>query len=182
MPVLEQRLFLLDCRLPYSEIKRHYPKLWEYLETGKGTVSERYLCRTRNYWYCQEERLPSPILCTYIGRSDKKSGRPFRFILNHSKAIATNTYLLLYPKQFLECAISHEHSMLRSIWEILNKICPESLLSEGRVYGGGLHKLEPKELLNVDASPIVEIIPIPKRQIRSEQLNFFQELSASSSL
>jgi len=33
------------------------------------------------------------------------------------------------------------------------------LLAEGRVYGGGLHKLEPKELSNLSASVILETIP-----------------------
>ncbi len=38
-------------------------------------------------------------------------------------------------------------------------MAPEQLLSEGRVYGGGLHKLEPRELANVDATAIAELIP-----------------------
>jgi hypothetical protein len=42
---------------------------------------------------------------------------------------------------------------------VLNEIKPEELLGEGRVYGGGLHKLEPKELANVDASAIAELLP-----------------------
>jgi hypothetical protein len=33
---------------------------------------------------------------------------------------------------------------------MLNGIAPDILHSEGRVYGGGLQKIEPKELLNVD--------------------------------
>ena len=41
----------------------------------------------------------------------------------------------------------------------LNTINPEVLLGEGRVYGGGLHKLEPKELNNVSVSRISELLP-----------------------
>jgi hypothetical protein len=40
-------------------------------------------------------------------------------------------------------------SLIRRVWNDLNEIAPELLLGEGRVYGGGLHKLEPKELANV---------------------------------
>ncbi len=157
-PVLDRQLFLLDCRLPESEVRERFPKLWTYLERGKGTVSERYLCRSRKVWYFQEERPPAPILCTYLGRSDAKNGRPFRFIFNHSQATAANVYLLLYPKPLLARAIARDHSLLRRIWQTLNDLSPSSILGEGRVYGGGLHKLEPKELGNVDVTPIVDLI------------------------
>ena len=41
---------------------------------------------------------------------------------------------------------------------MLNRIDPEQLLGEGRVYGGGLHKLEPRELANVDAKEIAALL------------------------
>src|SRR5262249_49813342 len=44
-PKIERRLFILDCRLPESEVKERHPVLWDYLQTGKPDVSERYLCR-----------------------------------------------------------------------------------------------------------------------------------------
>ena len=40
----------------------------------------------------------------------------------------------------------HRPELKRQVWELLNEICPQAMLREGRVYGGGLHKLEPKEL------------------------------------
>jgi predicted RNA methylase len=172
-PILVRQLFLLDCRLPEEELKSKYPNLWEYLEQGKDAVSNRYLCRTRKVWYFQEERAPAPILCTYLGRSDTKSGRPFRFILNHSQAIAANVYLLLYPKPVLSTAIAGDRTFLRDVWRILNDICPDSLLGEGRVYGGGLHKLEPNELANVDATIIANLIPGMHQPLRRNQLKMF---------
>ena len=81
-PVLERRLFLLNCQLEESEVRRRYPKLWAYLEEGKAQgVPKRYLCRHRTPWYTQENRPPPPFVCTYLGRSDTKRGRPFRFII-----------------------------------------------------------------------------------------------------
>ena len=122
-------------------------------------------------WYSQEERPPAPILCTYLGWGDAKNGRPFRLILNHSQAIAANVYLLLYPKPVLARAIAGDRVLLRRIWEVLNRLCLNSILGEGRVYSGGLHKLEPKEPGNVDAVAIPDNVPELRNQnISSAQL------------
>lgn len=159
VPKLERQLFMLDCRLPEDEIRQWYPSLWAYLQTGKPTVAERYLCRFRSPWYAQENRPPAPFVCTYMGRGDVKRGRPFRFLLNHSQATAANVYLLLYPKPPLAKALEGNANLARKVWEFLNAIKPETLLGEGRVYGGGLYKMEPKELANVGAEPIAALLP-----------------------
>lgn len=155
LPKLEKRLLLIDCDLPEEEIQRDFPALWAYLRTGIEEVSTGYLCRTRRRWYAQENRQAAPIVCTYIGRSDHE-GRPFRFILNHSRATATNVFLMLYPKPLLQSHIERDSTLLRQIWQSLNEIDAAVLLGNGRVYGGGMHKLEPKELANVPVSHLAE--------------------------
>ena len=40
-------------------------------------------------------------------------------------------------------------SKLAWVWDILRSIGNESIENEGRVYGGGLKKIEPKELAKV---------------------------------
>ena len=166
-PMIECRQFLLDCRLPEAEVKKRYPDLWSYYEASGSIVKQRYLCRTRRPWYAQEERPAAPIICTYLGRSDKKNGRPFRFIRNESDATAANVYLMLYPKPVLERIIEQDPKVLTYIWEQLNKLEPEHLLGEGRVYGGGLHKLEPRELANVPIETLGAMLPI---DLDSEQV------------
>lgn len=52
------------------------------------------------------------------------------------------------------------------MWEILNRITPHQLLSEGRVYGGGLHKVEPKELAQIPARLVLDSI---KTHVRIEE-------------
>ena len=137
-PVLERQLFLLDCRLPEEKVKERHPTLGAYFEEGKAQgISERYICRHRSPWYAQERRPAAPFLCTYLGRSDKKNGRPFRFILNHSNATAPNVYLMLYPRRVLERAIAESPQLKRQVWDFLNGISPKEMLNEGRVYGGG---------------------------------------------
>jgi adenine-specific DNA-methyltransferase len=181
IPILDRLLFLLDCRLPETLLKTKYPKLWTYLEEGKEETTNRYLCRSRKRWYFQEERQPAPILCTYLGRSDTKNRRPFRFLLNHSQATAANVYLLLYPKPVLENAVRCNRISLRQVWCALNDLSPASLLGEGRVYGGGLHKLEPNELANVDASSVASLIPGVQQLLVPEQLSIFQRKDITKS-
>ena len=157
VPLLDKRLFLLDCDRPEEEIRRDYPGLWGYLQTGLADVASRYLCRSRRFWYAQERRAAAPILCTYIGRSDH-AGRPFRFLLNNSKATATNVYLCLYPRPLLARQLALHPDTLRPLWQGLNAISRETLLGCGRVYGGGMHKLEPRELANVPVDELGTLV------------------------
>ncbi|NET28384.1 MAG: N-6 DNA methylase [Okeania sp. SIO1I7] len=159
-PILERQLFLLSCDLSKNEIQFQYPSLWQYLQMGiKKGISNRYLCKHRRLWYQQEYRKSSALVCTYMGRKNDLKKTPFRFILNHSQATATNVYLILYPKFELENIFKKKPDILRKVWQILNQISLDILISKGRVYGGGLHKLEPRELGNVPADKIIEIIP-----------------------
>ena len=72
--------------------------------------------------------------------------------------MAANVYLMLYPKQPLLRALEDKPDLKRRVWEFLNDISPNTMLGEGRVYGGGLHKLEPKELGNVPAKTIADLL------------------------
>lgn len=150
LPVNTRRLFLLDPRMDQADIDRRFPTLAAYLAEGRALgLPERYLCRSRKRWYDQEQREAAPIVCTYMGRSDRKSGRPFRFIRNRSQATVANSYLAMYPTPLLQERLASDPTLLDRVWQQLNAIDPDDLLGEGRVYGGGLHKLEPKELAKV---------------------------------
>lgn len=79
-----------------------------------------------------------------------------------------NVYLALYPKPILAGAMQADRALARKVWTVLNGICPKAMLGEGRVYGGGLHKLEPGELANVPAPEIAALLPdqtIPRKQV-----------------
>ncbi len=178
-PLLERQLFLVDCGFPEEKVKEHFPSLWAYFEEGKALgIADRYLCRHRSPWYAQERRPPAPFLCTYLGRSNKKDSRPFRFILNHSEATAANVYLMLYPKGFLKRAMAEAPQLKRHIWELLNGIGSKEMVNQGRVYGGGLHKLEPKELGRVPAAAFTDLLPEAKSGDEPMQGELFKPATA----
>jgi adenine-specific DNA-methyltransferase len=149
--------YLLTCARPVQELAEQYHQFVQYIQEGivQG-IDKRHLCSHRTPWYSQEDRPPTPFLCTYMGRGVGNS--PFRFILNHAQATASNAYLLLYPKPVLQAYIEQHPNALRRIWQILRAITPQAMIDEGRVYGGGLHKVEPKELASVPVPALARLL------------------------
>ncbi len=147
-PRVFPQLCLLDCGLSQEEIRITYPSLLDYLKTAPEKVLKSTLVRGRKPWYRQEQRQPSPFLCTYMGRGSS-SCVPLYFLWNKSDAVASNTYLMLYPHEALGRLVTEQPDTLGRVFALLKEISSQDLLANGRVYGGGLHKIEPKELLNV---------------------------------
>lgn len=146
-PQIDPQLSLLDCRLPEEEIRIRYPRLMKYLNTAQGRgVLKGSLVRHRRPWYQQEWREPSPFLCTYMGRGGN-GNPPLRFIWNKSDAIALNTYIMLYPRELLARLILERPDTLAKVFALLQETASQNLYENGREYGGGLYKIEPKELL-----------------------------------
>lgn len=65
---------------------------------------------------------------------------------------------MLYPKDILSELMAQSPNALRKIWEILANITASSLECEGRIYGGGLRKIEPKELSYVKCPQLAELL------------------------
>ena len=74
-------------------------------------------------------------------------------------AITANVYLLLYPKATLAGMLHDRPELLKAVWTALNEIPWNAILGVGRVYGGGLHKMEPKELAEVPVDTLLAILP-----------------------
>jgi hypothetical protein len=143
-PVGLPELVLLDCDLRIDQIRWLHPSLAAYLRRGElQGIPQRYLPSHRSLWYKQEKRPPAPILCTYMGRQN--GGRAIRFIRNRSDATAPNVYLLLYPRPALANVWRRDTDVIERLFEALTEVASD-LAQGGRVYGGGLNKIEPKEL------------------------------------
>lgn len=158
----DNRYYLLSCPLPIDIIESRYPNLFDYIKDGeKKKMNSGHNCQKRSPWYMCEKRKPAPIYMTYMGRNNANA---FRFILNESDAIVTNSYLMLYPKaNYAHCFMSRK--TVETVWEILNRI-PKSRLAEcGRCYGGGLLKIEPKELEALVVPELYDILTPQQKSI-----------------
>lgn len=93
-----------------------------------------------------------------MGRANN-GRKPFRFVWNKSKAVASNLYLMLYPREPLRSILAADAGLHTTIFAALQAIDRERFLREGRVYGGGLYKMEPKELGRLSADSLLGAVP-----------------------
>jgi hypothetical protein len=88
-----------------------------------------------------------------MGRN-KKDLPPLYFIWNKSQAVALNTYILLYPKKWLNDLLNMDSQIGEMLWKSLNASAERIISQQTRVYSGELHKIEPGELKSL---PIVDL-------------------------
>ena len=78
---------------------------------------------------------------------------------------------MLYPIGPLRAALKEHPELHAHVFDALQRITAAQLLSEGRVYGGGLHKVEPKELAQIPARRVLD--SVRKHVHIEEQLPMF---------
>jgi hypothetical protein len=171
-PILEDRFVLLDVRISESDVRRHYPSVWRYLESGiERGVDKSYSCRHRSPWYLQERRPPAPYLCGWLGSHSEEATAPLIFVLNHSRATAPNLWLLMYPKPALARQIGNDYGQSVTVWGALNAIGNDEM-ARGRRIATDRSRLDPGELASVPADRIVTLYPTLVPDSRA-QLNLF---------
>lgn len=144
----DSHLYLFSTSDDEETIASKHPSVLEYIKKGEEKrVHETYICSRHTPWYNCEKRRSAPFVIPYMGRGEK-GRKPFRFILNQSDAIATNGYLMMYPKPEYAYLFRNPNFAV-SVWQHLKTITSKDFELSGRFYGGGLHKLEPRELLSI---------------------------------
>jgi len=163
IPVVDRLRYLLSIELPEEELKSEYPRVYDYLQEGVSQgVSNGYLCQSRKYWYLQEKRKPPLYVASYMGRGDAKGSSPIRFFLNRSSAIATNAFICLYPKPELQTLLHGDPRREEELLTLMNSIPQVVIEAAGRSYGGGLKKIEPKELRSVQLGAVPDWLIIKR--------------------
>lgn len=110
-------------------------------------LHRRYLTSARSPWYRMEQRDPAPIWAAVFGRKE------LRFIWNQAGVANLTTFHCIYPNDKRPVFVQALLGCLNS------RIVQERSRSHQRVYGGGLLKYEPKDLLE---------IPLPDLRLVSE--------------
>ncbi len=114
----------------------------------------------------------APFLCTYMGRNGR-GRKPFRFLWNQSQATAHNVYLLLYPKGELQGLLKQKPGLHQRVFAALQSLDTAMITGTGRVYGGGLFKMEPKKLAAIPAQFILGALAAALTIKHAEQRSLF---------
>lgn len=110
----------------------------DYLAAGeRAGLPERYLLSKRAPWYSMERREPAPIWAAVFGRSE------LRFVFNDAGILNLTTFHAIYPR-------SGDGEFGKALTACLNSgVVQEQAKLQHRVYGGGLLKFEPNDLLEI---------------------------------
>jgi hypothetical protein len=66
---------------------------------------------------------------------------------------------MLYPKNGLARMLRSHTDRAADVFALLRQVTGHELRGEGRVYGGGLNKIEPSELARISAAALVSRWP-----------------------
>ena len=142
------------CWLLYPRDRLLVASTARYVASGEAEgLHERYKCRNRNPWWRVPGVRQPDLFITYMA-----SDYP-RVVLNDAGAISTNTVHRFF--------IRRGHKSIKRIIPVLamNSLTLLSAEIEGRSYGGGVLKLEPKECDALLVPRIEELTDAVKREL-----------------
>ncbi|MGA2471453.1 MAG: N-6 DNA methylase [Solirubrobacteraceae bacterium] len=133
------RGWLFWCHQPLDEIESLATRA--YIEHGEARgLPERFNCRTRKPWYGVERVPPPDFFVTYMSRERA------RFVRNEAGARCMTSLLNIWAKPEVDSD---------ALAAVLADGANAQILREfGRTYGGGLGKIEPRDLLRLPVRPV----------------------------
>ncbi|MFX0066288.1 MAG: class I SAM-dependent DNA methyltransferase [Candidatus Hermodarchaeota archaeon] len=113
-------------------------EIMKYLIYGKEKkIDQRYLTRHRSRWFFIEKRTPAPVLCKVFNRGE------IQFILNETNCLHLTSFHGIYPHY-------SDYRILKALILFLSSEIGEKMVMQNlRIYGGGLKKMEPRDVENV---------------------------------
>lgn len=147
------RSVLLDFSGELSDADR------SYIESGEDEgLNDRYLLSKRTPWFSMEKREPAPVWAAVFGR------KSLRFIHNEAQVKNLTTFHGFYPH-------NNNETFIRALVCTLNsEVVQEIAKANMRVYGGGLLKFEPKDILDIQI-PDIRMVKAPTLEKLASMLN-----------
>jgi adenine-specific DNA-methyltransferase len=133
------RAFLFFCHEPPEALVGK--NVLRYIRHGESLgIPQRFNCRTRTPWYGVEPVPPPDFFVTYMARQRA------RFVRNIVGARCMTSLLNVWARPEVS------PDALRPIFE--DPVNAQLLREFGRTYGGGLGKIEPRDLLRLPVRPL----------------------------
>ena len=147
-----KKVWLFSCDLSKEQLAN--TNALYHIERGeKLKYNNRYITSHQRPWYRLERRAPSKIIFTYMSK-----GNP-RFIYNEAKIVTLNSFHCIYPNN----STCMNDKKVKALLAYLNSSTLRRILPYlGRIYSGGLLKIEPSEAQNL---PVVDIDKLSRGEV-----------------
>lgn len=119
-----------------------------YVDAGAAEgLDARFLTRNRTPWHAPERLSVAPIWAATFARDR------LRFVLNEAGALQLTAFHGIFPER-------RDRAFLRALTACLNA-APVACLAEAQLrrYGGGLRKIEPRDLLEISVPDLRRVPP-----------------------
>jgi adenine-specific DNA-methyltransferase len=138
-----------------------------YISAGAASgIQGRFLLAGRRPWYTMEPQRPAQIWAAVFGRQG------LRFIHNRTKALTLTTFHCVYPTD-------RSDRFVAALTLCLNVPSVQAAArAHTRVYGGGLLKFEPRDLLEICVPDLSRAEESTRTALAAEQLRLSAELRA----
>ena len=161
----DKRVYLVTFGRTLTPPERSYISLGE-----KGMIQNRFLLAGRKPWYGMEPQQPAQIWAAVFGRQG------LRFIHNRAGVLTLTTFHCVYP-------FNQSDVFIAALTLCLNVPSVQAAArAQTRVYGGGLLKFEPRDLLGIQVPNLTKTSPATLAGLAAEQTRLTAQLQAGIEL